>query len=95
MFESSERLVPDEYGPSHLLDSLVEKLALRNDASLAKMLAVGASTLSRIRNNRIAVSAATLIRMHEICGLEISELRRLMGDRRDKFRIGDQGWRQS
>jgi hypothetical protein len=27
--------------------------------------------------------------MHEVCGIEIGDLRDLMGDRRRKFRIGD------
>ncbi|AMO94019.1 hypothetical protein CFter6_1307 [Collimonas fungivorans] len=30
-----------------------------------------------------------LIRMHEVSGLSIGELRALMGDRRQKFRISD------
>jgi len=35
------------------------------------------------------VGAAMLIRMHEVSDLTIRDLRYLMGDRRQKFRISD------
>ena len=35
------------------------------------------------------VGASLLIRMHEVSDLSIRELRNLMGDRREKFRISD------
>jgi hypothetical protein len=35
------------------------------------------------------VGASLLIRMHEVSNLTIRELRVLMGDRREKFRISD------
>lgn len=77
------------YNPSLLLDTLTKKLLLRNDAMLARILCINAPVLSKIRTRKSPVSAALLIRMHEVCGLEVRELRRLMGDRRAKFRIGD------
>ncbi|MGJ9418760.1 hypothetical protein ACHAC9_13480 [Massilia sp. CMS3.1] len=38
-------------------------------------------------HRRLAVDASLLIRMHEVSGLSIRDLRYLMGDRRAKFRI--------
>jgi hypothetical protein len=37
----------------------------------------------------LPVGASLLIRMHEVSDLSIKDLRILMGDRRDKFRISD------
>lgn len=77
-----------DYNPARLLDTLLNKLQLTNDSSLARFLEIGAPVLSKIRHRKLPVSGAVLIRMHEACGLAISDLRALMGDRRGKFRIG-------
>ncbi len=75
------------YDPNHLLDVLIEKLHLKNDAALSRMLEVAPPVISKIRHRRLPVGASMLIRMHEESGLSVRELRVLMGDRRDKFRI--------
>ncbi|RJG04041.1 hypothetical protein [Noviherbaspirillum sedimenti] len=77
------------YDPNHLLDSLLEKLHLKNDAALSRALEVAPPVISKIRHRRLPVGASLLIRMHEVSDLSIRELRSLMGDRRDKFRISD------
>jgi hypothetical protein len=77
------------YDPNNLLDSLIEKLSLKNDAALSRMLEVAPPVISKIRHRRLPVGASLLIRMHEVSDLSIAELRVLMGDRRDKFRISD------
>lgn len=80
-----------EYDPNHLLDSLIERLHLRNDAALSRALGVEPPVISKIRHRKLPVGAAILIRMHEATELEIQELRALMGDQREKFRIGYSG----
>jgi plasmid maintenance system antidote protein VapI len=77
------------YDPNHLLDSLIEKMKLKNDAALSRALEVAPPVISKIRHRRLPVGASLLIRMHEVSGMSIQELRVLMGDRRDKFRISD------
>lgn len=72
--------------PGRLLDSLIEKLKLKNDAALARVLEVAPPVISKIRNYRLPVGATLLIAMHEVTGMTIAELRALMGDRRAKFR---------
>ncbi len=76
-----------EFDPNRLLDSLREKLFLKNDAALSRALAVAPPVISKIRHRRLAVGGTLLIRMHEVTELSIEELRVLMGDRRDKFRV--------
>lgn len=78
---------PITYNPDNLLDALLERLELKNDAALARLLEVAPPILSKIRHRRLPVGAALLIRMHEVSGLPVRELRNLMGDRRQKYRI--------
>lgn len=80
---------PETYDPAHLLDALIEKLQVKNDAGLCRRLGVHAPLISKIRHRRSPVGAAMLIRMHEESQLTIAELRFLLGDRRKKFRISD------
>ncbi len=70
------------YDPNNLLDAMIEKLNLKNDAALARVLEVAPPVISKIRHNRLAVGASMLIRMHEVSGMRITDLRILMGDRR-------------
>jgi plasmid maintenance system antidote protein VapI len=77
------------YDPNNLLESLIEKLNLKNDAALSRALEVAPPLISKIRHRRLPVGASLLIRMHEVSDLSIKDLRHLMGDRRNKFRISD------
>ena len=83
----SSELYP--YDPNQLLESLIHKLNLKNDAALSRALEVAPPLISKIRHRRLPVGASLLIRMHEVSNLSIQDLRVLMGDRRNKFRISD------
>lgn len=76
------------YCPENLLDALAEKLGVKSDAGLSRVLDISPSTISRMRHRRIPIYPAILIRMNEISGLSIMELRALAGDRRTKPRPG-------
>jgi hypothetical protein len=78
------------YDPDNLLTSLIHMLKLKNDAALSRALEVAPPVISKIRHRRLPVGASMLIRMHEVSDLSIKDLRSLMGDRRNKFRISDQ-----
>jgi plasmid maintenance system antidote protein VapI len=79
----------DSYNPSRLLDTLRERMQLKNDAALSRALEVAPPVISKIRHRALPVGASMLIRMHEVTDLSIRELRDLMGDRRTKYRISD------
>lgn len=64
--------------PNQLIDRLLEVKQLRNDAELCRILQVSPPVISKIRNGRLNVSAALMIRMHDALGLSINELRELM-----------------
>ena len=80
------------YDPNHLLNSILEKLELKNDASLCRFLELKPHVISKIRNFHVMVSPYVLIRMHEKTGLSIGELRALMGDKRKKYMKGGERW---
>jgi plasmid maintenance system antidote protein VapI len=82
--------IESAYRPEHLITSLIGKLKLKNDAALSRALEVDPPMISKIRHRTLPVGASMLIRMHEVTDLSIEELRSLMGDRRNKFRISDQ-----
>lgn len=82
------RLSPDaSYNPNTLLDALKSILKLKNDAALSRALEVAPPVLSKIRHNRLPISGALLIRIHEVSDLSVSDLQTMMGDRRAKFRL--------
>lgn len=78
-----------EYNPDRLLDHLLNKLQLKNDAALSRALEVAPPVISKIRHRRLPVGASLLIRMHEVSGMAIRDLRDMMGDRRNKYRLSD------
>jgi hypothetical protein len=79
----------ETYDPDRLLNTLIEKVRLKNDAALSRALEVAPPVISKIRHRRLPVGASLLIRMHEVSDLSIRELRELMGDRRTKYRLSN------
>lgn len=77
------------YDPNSLLDALLTRLRLKNDAALSRALEVAPPVISKIRHKKLPVGASMLIRMHEVSDMSIRELRELMGDRRQKYRASD------
>jgi hypothetical protein len=85
----NEKTSGQTYNPNRLLDALLESMRLKNDAALARMLEVAPPVISKIRHHRMPVSSSVLIRMHEATKMSIGDLRFLMGDRRNKYRLSD------
>lgn len=75
------------YNPSMLLDFLCEALSIKNDAKLAAKFGVGPPLISKIRRGTHDISSEFLIKIHDITGISIFELRAIMGDRRSKHRF--------
>ncbi|GGY64566.1 hypothetical protein OU994_08430 [Pseudoduganella sp. SL102] len=66
------------YNPNRVLDAIISKLQLKNDAALSRALEVAPPVISKIRHNTLPIGATILIRMHEISDYSIRELRELM-----------------
>lgn len=72
---------PDRELNSRLLDRLIEVMGLKNDASLARVLAVAPPVISKIRHGRLDIGPILLIGAHEESGLSISEMKTMIGQR--------------
>lgn len=88
MSNEQSAATPD-YDPNRLLDAILERLRLKNDAALCRLLEVQPPVISKIRHRRLPVGASMLIRLHEETGLNVRDLRDLMGDRRGNYRFGE------
>jgi hypothetical protein len=74
------RRLPDasEYDPNRVLDAIIEKLQLKNDAALSRALEVAPPVISKIRHRTLPIGATILLRMHEVSDFSIRELRAMM-----------------
>ena len=77
------------YDPDRLLDAMLEKLQLKNDAALCRALEVAPPVISKVRHRRLPVGASLLIRLHEVTDMSVAQLREILGDRRQKYRLSD------
>jgi hypothetical protein len=84
----NESNIVAQYDPARLLDTVIERMGLKNDAALSRTLQVAPSTITNVRNGQRPFNSALLICLHEQTGISIRELRMMLGDRRDKHRIG-------
>ena len=67
-----------DYDPNRVLDAIIDKLQLKNDAALSRALEVAPPVISKIRHGTLPIGATILLRMHDISDLSIRELRALM-----------------
>jgi transcriptional regulator with XRE-family HTH domain len=63
--------------PNNLLDTISKVLAVKTDRELAERLQVYPSVISRIRSRKSGVSAEIMIKMHEVSGLSVADLKTL------------------
>ncbi|KAF3998976.1 hypothetical protein [Glaciimonas immobilis] len=68
-----------DYDQSKLLDELLHRKALKNDAALCRVLNLAPPLISKVRHGKIRISGDVLIRIHETFGIAFSEMRQLMG----------------
>src|SRR3954463_12405637 len=54
------------YNPNRVLDAVIEKLQLKNDAALSRVLEVAPPVISKIRHQTLPIGATILLRMHEV-----------------------------
>ncbi|MFP5390907.1 MAG: hypothetical protein ACLGI6_05085 [Gammaproteobacteria bacterium] len=72
------------YNPNRLLDAIMEKLELKNDAALSRALEVAPPVISKIRHYTLPIGATILIRMHEVSGLSIREMREILATKDER-----------
>jgi hypothetical protein len=70
------------YNPDNVLDAIIAKLKLKNDAALSRVLKVAPPVISKIRHRTLPIGATILLRMHDVSNFSIRELRALMASPR-------------
>lgn len=65
--------------PNRLLDAIIEKLRLKNDAALSHALEVAPPVISKLRHHRLPVGPSLMVRIHEVAGLTFTEMHALLG----------------
>lgn len=78
-----------QFNPRKLLDTVVEQKGLKTYTRLAELLGVDRTTLSNIKLRNLAPSHDLMIRIQEVSGLSMREMRDLMDDRRRKIRADE------
>ena len=68
---------PSSFVPNKLLDTLIERMNLKNDAALSRALEVAPPVISKIRHRTLPIGATILLRMHEKSDMSIKELKEL------------------
>jgi plasmid maintenance system antidote protein VapI len=61
-----------------LLDELLKRFEIKNDRQLSDRLDVAPPVISRIRNKKANASSDFIIRVHEVFGLPIAEIKELL-----------------
>lgn len=61
-----------------LLDSLLVRTRLKNDARLARALGVSPPVISKIRSGKLRVSDGFILRVHETFDLPVREIRAIL-----------------
>ena len=74
----------EEYDPGLLLNAIMERMHLSEDAELASRLRIDRRVLGQIRERRLQISGSMLMQMQEATGITIAELRLILGDRRNR-----------
>lgn len=65
-----------ERKPDHdLIDILLDELELKSDAELARELGLPYPAISKIRHNKINVSANTILKIYDATGWSIEKIR--------------------
>jgi hypothetical protein len=71
---------PSSFKPNKLLDTLIQRMHLKNDAELCRVLEVQPPIISKIRHRKLNVGATILLRMHEKSEIPIAELKDLANE---------------
>lgn len=77
----------ESFDPNRLFDALLDQLDLENDEALSHALHVEPYLIKRIREHRHPLDPSLLIRINEVSGINMRELRQIMGDRRAEYRL--------
>lgn len=76
---TNRKSVPLTGKGNDLIDALIERLHLKNDAALARALQVAPPVISKIRHETLPIGGTFLINAHELSDISIKELKEISG----------------
>ncbi len=76
---TEDHLENPKYTPGNLLDAMLDRFGLKNDAALSRTLELAPAVISKIRHKHAAITPGILVRMHDITGWAIGDMRAQMG----------------
>jgi hypothetical protein len=76
-----EWVTTEDYDPNRLLDRLIVKMSLENDAALARELQVDKRIISMLRKGSLSMGIPMLVLIHSVTGMDAQELRDLLAVR--------------
>jgi len=60
-----------------LLDYLIKNHGYKNDSAIAFGTGISKGTISKIRNKKLKISAEIIIKVHELYGIPIAQIKEL------------------
>jgi hypothetical protein len=93
IMNACEWISNENYDPNRLLDGLIEKLHLENDAALASKLQLNHRLITMIRERTLTISASMLMLIQDMAGMQIQELRALLTAAQEEQSPGHGGHR--
>lgn len=82
-----KQMMFNDYDPNRLFDTLTLHLGVSGDKALSQKLNMAKSVVAGIRQKRLPFGASLIMGIHDATGISIHELKRILGDRRRKYRI--------
>jgi transcriptional regulator with XRE-family HTH domain len=79
MITMGRPLVPPNSAIDQLLDKAQEKIQARNRTELLTIIGMQPPTVSKIRHNRVPVSAEMILRLHDATALPVDYIREKLG----------------
>ena len=77
----------EPFDPNRLFDTLRQMLDLESDEALSHALHVEPYLIKRVRERQHPIEPSLLIHINEATGINMRELRQMMGDRRSEYRL--------
>lgn len=65
--------------PNRLLDAIMEKMGLKNDAALARAFGISPPVVSKMRHLVAPFGPSMVLRAHDISDMPLNEIRRHLG----------------
>ena len=85
---SANQSLNANYDPNRLLDWAIAHLSLKSDHELSAALEIVNEQLLGFRRGASRLPSSVLVAINDLTGCRISELKKILGDRRGKQRLG-------